>query len=113
MFTTTYVIGELNARLTGILAPRPRTTLRYFNSSSLLTLIMLSRQALLRAKQCTSQRAPTILLRHTLQRRSASGGGPPLTGAADNAFNRERAAVKAHAAKSAGMDATLFLLYKL
>lgn len=43
------------------------------------------------------------MLRQNFQRRSASGGLPPLTGAADNAFNRERRAVKAHAAKSSGM----------
>lgn len=56
---------------------------------------MLSRQALLRA------RAPA--LRNAIQRRFASTDGlPKLEGAMDNAFNREREAVKAHAAKSAG-----------
>ncbi len=62
---------------------------------------MLSRQALMQARQLASR---NVALRHTLQSRSAStGGGPQLTGAMDNAFNRERQAVKAHAAKSAGM----------
>ena len=56
---------------------------------------MLSRQALLRA------RYPA--LRNTVQRRFASTEGlPKLEGAMNNAFNRERQAVKAHAAKSAG-----------
>ena len=51
-------------------------------------------------------RAPT--LRTTFQRRFASTSeklpatGSKLTGAADNAFNRERAAVKAHAAATSG-----------
>lgn len=56
---------------------------------------MLSRQALLRAR--------TPALRNAVQRRFASTDGlPKLEGAMDNAFNRERQAVKAHAAKSAG-----------
>lgn len=47
-------------------------------------------------------------LRSTLQRRHLSAPAPPgqggskLSGAADNAFNRERAAVKAHAAATSG-----------
>ena len=51
-------------------------------------------------------RAPS--LRTTLQRRFASTSeklpptGAKLTGPADNAFNRERAAVKAHAAATSG-----------
>lgn len=45
---------------------------------------------------------PTRLFRNTFQRRFASSGEPPLTGAADNAFNRERRAVKQHAAASSG-----------
>lgn len=56
---------------------------------------MLTRQALLRAR--------TPALRNAVQRRFASTDGlPKLEGAMDNAFNRERQAVKAHAAKSAG-----------
>lgn len=41
-------------------------------------------------------------VRNTTQRRYASGEMPKLTGAADNAFNRERMAVKQHAAASSG-----------
>lgn len=63
---------------------------------------MLLRPALSHAKQCANQQARTLVIRQYFQRRSASGGLPPLTGAADNAFNRERRAVKAHAAKSSG-----------
>ncbi|OCT48594.1 cytochrome c oxidase subunit VIa [Cladophialophora carrionii] len=54
-------------------------------------------------------------IRSTLQRRyanTASGvpsppgqGGSKLAGAADNAFNRERAAVKAHAAATSAINA--------
>lgn len=40
--------------------------------------------------------------RSSFQRRFASSGEPPLTGVADNAFNRERRAVKHHAAESSG-----------
>ena len=40
--------------------------------------------------------------RSLLQRRFAHIEGPQLTGAADNAFNRERQAVKAHAAATSG-----------
>jgi cytochrome c oxidase subunit 6a len=43
----------------------------------------------------------TPALRSTLQRRFASHE-IELKGAADNAFNRERAAVKAHAAATSG-----------
>lgn len=45
--------------------------------------------------------ARTPVLRQTIQRRFAHEG-PKFEGAADNAFNRERAAVKAHAAGSTG-----------
>lgn len=61
---------------------------------------MLSRQALLRAR--------TPILRNAVQRRFASTDGLPLEGAMDNAFNRERQAVKAHAAKSAGEFSSKF-----
>ena len=44
----------------------------------------------------------TSLYRLHNQRRLAHVEGPPLTGAADNAFNRERQAVKAHAAATSG-----------
>lgn len=61
---------------------------------------MLSRLAHSHARQCANQKFRALVIRQNLQRRSASGGLPPLTGAADNAFNRERRAVKEHAAKS-------------
>lgn len=47
-------------------------------------------------------RASTPAFRQIAQRRFASGG-PALEGAADNAFNRERQAVKEHAAATSGM----------
>ena len=51
--------------------------------------------------------ASPVLLRSSRQigaRRWASGeGGSTFTGAADNAFNRERQAVKDHAGATAGM----------
>ena len=48
----------------------------------------------------------TSLYRSNIQRRLAHAEGPPLTGAADNAFNRERQAVKAHAAATSGKPLT-------
>lgn len=60
----------------------------------------------LRALQRTA-RAPAF--RRTIQRRWGSSGtapsgigSQPLQGAADNAFNRERSAVKEHAAATSG-----------
>lgn len=45
----------------------------------------------------------SLLQRQMVQRRFASEqSGPKLTGAADNAFNREREAVKHHAAETSG-----------
>ena len=49
-----------------------------------------------------SVRTATPALRQLGARRYASGGGN-FTGAADNAFNRERQAVKEHAAGTSGM----------
>lgn len=63
---------------------------------------MISRQALLGASRRAAARTPGQSLRNGLQRRWASEG-PQFEGAADNAFNRERAAVKAHAAATSGM----------
>jgi cytochrome c oxidase subunit 6a len=57
---------------------------------------MLSQRAVLGA----ARRLPTQI-RQPVQRRWASSA-EQFTGAQDNAFNRERAAVKAHAAESAG-----------
>lgn len=64
---------------------------------------MLSRQPFLRAAHRASQQSRIFVLRQDLRRRFASEAEPPLTGSADNAFNRERRAVKAHAARTAGM----------
>ncbi|MCJ1332987.1 Cytochrome c oxidase subunit 13, mitochondrial [Thelotrema lepadinum] len=48
--------------------------------------------------------APLAPFRSTFQRRLASNDGQPLlTGAADNAFNRERRAVKNHAAATSDL----------
>ncbi|KAL8914141.1 MAG: hypothetical protein Q9171_001136 [Xanthocarpia ochracea] len=51
----------------------------------------------------TTQHALKPSLRNPVQRRLASGDMPKLTGAADNAFNRERMAVKQHAAASSDL----------
>ena len=56
-----------------------------------------------------AQQMRSPALRSTIQRRFETSSsklplpGAKLTGAADNAFNRERAAVKAHAAATSGM----------
>lgn len=42
-------------------------------------------------------------LRQQTQKRFSSGNAPNLSGAADNAFNRERAAVKDHAAATSDL----------
>lgn len=74
---------------------------------------MLSRLALSHARQVAKQKARAAVIRQN-QRRSAGGGLPPLTGAADNAFNRERRAVKAHAAQSSGLESPdLWLIWIL
>ena len=64
---------------------------------------MASRLLMPRATRLLNQQFATPLLRTTLQRRFVSHEPPKLTGAMDNAFNRERLAVKQHAAQSAGM----------
>lgn len=75
---------------------------------------MLSRLASSHARQFANKKARDLVIRQN-QRRSAGGGGlPPLTGAADNAFNRERRAVKAHAAQSSGLGSPdLWLIWIL
>lgn len=50
-------------------------------------------------------------LRNSVPRRFASGEMPKLTGAADNAFNRERMAVKQHAAASSGTDTSIHFIF--
>lgn len=64
---------------------------------------MAQRQILQRISPLTTRHALRPALRNTVQRRLASGEMPKLTGAADNAFNRERMAVKQHAAASSGI----------
>jgi len=63
---------------------------------------MISQRLVQRTVLRSTHQSSTRLFRNTLQRRFASSGEPPLTGAADNAFNRERRAVKQHAAESSG-----------
>lgn len=64
---------------------------------------MLVQHLLRRAAARSGQQTGFPILHNNLQQRLASSGGqPPLTGAADNAFNRERLAVKQHAAESSG-----------
>jgi len=66
---------------------------------------MLSRISIPRVSQLASRQLHVPVLRNTFQRRFASTEPTKLVGAMDNAFNRERLAVKAHAAQSAGMPA--------
>ena len=63
---------------------------------------MLPRTSILRTTQLASQQTRSPILRSTLHRRFASNEPPKLVGPMDNAFNRDRLAVKAHAAQSAG-----------
>ncbi|KAL8845348.1 MAG: hypothetical protein Q9176_000519 [Flavoplaca citrina] len=64
---------------------------------------MVRQQLLQRASALMTRHALQPSLRNTAQRRLASGEMPKLTGAADNAFNRERMAVKQHAASSSDL----------
>jgi len=54
-------------------------------------------------------RSPAV--RSAFQRRSASTGSSGLHGAEDNAFNRERLAVKEHAAATSGEYKSLLRLW--
>ncbi|KAK4693974.1 cytochrome c oxidase subunit 6a, partial [Lecanoromycetidae sp. Uapishka_2] len=63
---------------------------------------MLQRISTLRTSQIASRQLQSPVLRHTFQRRFASNEPTKLVGPMDNAFNRERLAVKQHAAASAG-----------
>ena len=62
---------------------------------------MYPQPAMLRLGLRAGQQIRSPVIRSASQRRFASTEGK-LTGAADNAFNRERAAVKAHAAATSG-----------
>ena len=64
--------------------------------------MMKSQGLVQRSVRYSARQKPWPGSRSSLQRRFASSGEPPLTGAADNAFNRERRAVKQHAAESSG-----------
>ncbi|KAL8772024.1 MAG: hypothetical protein Q9209_002689 [Squamulea sp. 1 TL-2023] len=64
---------------------------------------MVRQQLLQRASALTARHTLQTPLHNTVQRRLASGEMPKLTGAADNAFNRERMAVKQHAAASSDL----------
>ncbi|KAL9006142.1 MAG: hypothetical protein Q9188_001111 [Gyalolechia gomerana] len=64
---------------------------------------MIQRPTLQRISALPTRYAVTPSVRNTVQRRLASGEMPKLKGAADNAFNRERLAVKQHAAASSDL----------
>ncbi|KAI4207719.1 MAG: hypothetical protein LQ346_000369 [Caloplaca aetnensis] len=64
---------------------------------------MIRRRSLPRHLAWPLRHALTPSVRNTIPRRFASGEMPKLTGAADNAFNRERMAVKQHAAASSDL----------
>lgn len=49
-----------------------------------------------------ASRAPSLRQQLVRKRWESSHSGPQLEGVADNAFNRERAAVKEHAAETSG-----------
>lgn len=63
---------------------------------------MFPQRSLLRASQRASHQLRTPAVRSNLQRRFASTEPVKLTGPQDNAFNRERQAVKQHAAATSG-----------
>ncbi|CAD6590005.1 MAG: Cytochrome c oxidase subunit 6A, mitochondrial [Alectoria sarmentosa] len=64
---------------------------------------MLPRPSKLRALRLSTGYRQSPVLRNTLQCRFASTEPPKLVGPMDNAFNRERLAVKHHAAQSADL----------
>ena len=63
---------------------------------------MIPRPSILRSSYVVLAPVRASVLRRTLHRRFASTQPTKLEGPMDNAFNRERLAVKAHAAQSAG-----------
>jgi hypothetical protein len=65
-----------------------------------ITITMFPQRTFLRASQRATQQLRSPVLRSNLQRRFAST--EKLSGPADNAFNRERQAVKHHAAETSG-----------
>lgn len=67
---------------------------------------MLPRPSVLRAAQLASRQIRSPVLRNTVQRRFASHEPTKLVGPMDNAFNRERLAVKQHAKQSTGTSSS-------
>jgi hypothetical protein len=63
---------------------------------------MLSQRLMSRLSQRAGQQLRSTPVRSAIQRRFASTEGKTLKDLPDNAFNRERAAVKAHAAATSG-----------
>ena len=64
---------------------------------------MLLKSSVLRASQLASRQVRSNIFRNTLQQHfSSTGPTTKLIGPMDNAFNRERLAVKQHAAESTG-----------
>lgn len=64
---------------------------------------MIQQRTLQHTLAVATRHAATPSIRNTMQRRLASSEIPQLKGAADNAFNRERLAVKQHAAASSDL----------
>ena len=77
-------------------------TCKYPDSYSTAT--MLPRPSVLRTAQFATKQPRSSFFRNTIQRRFASHESPKLVGPMDNAFNRERLAVKEHAKQSTGMS---------
>ena len=69
---------------------------------SLIATKMAPQALWLRALSPAIRQRQAPILRSIVQQRTASTGPPKLVGPMDNAFNRERLAVKHHAAQSAG-----------
>jgi hypothetical protein len=63
---------------------------------------MYPQPAMFRLGLQAGQKIRSPIIRSAFQRRLTSMSSEKLTGTADNAFNRERAAVKAHAPKGSG-----------
>jgi hypothetical protein len=65
--------------------------------------IMFPQRAMIRTSQRFASQLRSPAIRTPFQRRFASSEGSGFTGAQDNAFNRERKAVKDHAAATSGL----------
>ena len=71
---------------------------------------MFPQRSLLRSSQRFASQLRSPAIRTPFQRRLASTEGSAFTGAEDNAFNRERKAVKDHAAATSGLSPILSTL---